>query len=67
MMPKEIWLVDFKTDELDGDDLSRKVRTYEPQLRLYGMALSRIYRRPVNELHLYFLAARRAVEVTRSG
>jgi ATP-dependent exoDNAse (exonuclease V) beta subunit len=43
---KEIWLVDFKTDRVKPDELELKTKLYTPQLRLYGLALSRIYQRP---------------------
>jgi len=61
--PNEIWLVDFKTDQLDSHDLTSKVKAYEPQLRLYAAALSRIYHRPVSESWLYFLTLKQAVSV----
>jgi ATP-dependent helicase/nuclease subunit A len=63
LLPEEIWLVDFKTDQLKPADLPAKVKLYELQLRLYARALSRIYRRPVSEMHLHFLALKRTVEV----
>jgi ATP-dependent helicase/nuclease subunit A len=63
ILPAEIWLVDFKTDAVGPEDLAGKVKNYEPQLRLYSRALSQIYRRPVSESWLYFLALRTAVAV----
>jgi ATP-dependent helicase/nuclease subunit A len=56
LLPQEIWLVDFKTDQFAPADLKEKVRLYEPQLQYYARALSRIYRRPVTEMYLHFLA-----------
>jgi ATP-dependent helicase/nuclease subunit A len=67
LRPDEIWLVDFKTDELREDELDQRIRSYEPQIRLYSMALSRIYRRPVRESYLHFLALRRTVKVGMKG
>jgi ATP-dependent exoDNAse (exonuclease V) beta subunit len=63
MAPSGIWLVDFKTDAVNPNDLAPKLREYEPQLRLYAHALQRIYRQPVTETWLYFLSARQAVRV----
>jgi ATP-dependent helicase/nuclease subunit A len=60
---KEIWLVDFKTDRVKPDELELKTKLYTPQLRLYGLALSRIFQRPVKESWLYFLSAREVVRV----
>jgi ATP-dependent helicase/nuclease subunit A len=67
LLPDEIWLIDFKTDELREDELDQRIRSYEPQIRLYSMALSRIYRRSVRESYLHFLALRRTVKVGMKG
>lgn len=63
VLPDEIWLVDFKTDHLSAKELPDKVRQYEPQLRLYALALGRIYQRPVTESWLHFLNLGRSVRV----
>jgi ATP-dependent helicase/nuclease subunit A len=59
--PKEIWLLDFKTDHLAPGELEAKTKTYEPQLNLYAHALSQIYSRPVTRRWLYFLSSHTAV------
>jgi ATP-dependent helicase/nuclease subunit A len=61
--PEEVWLIDFKSDRIGKDELTGKIRAYAPQLSLYAQALTRIYRRPVSECWLYFLARREAVRV----
>ncbi len=63
LLPKEIWLVDFKTDAMKAHELQDKARIYEPQLKLYARALSEIYRRPVSEAWLYFLSVGEAIEI----
>ena len=63
VQPERILLVDFKSDRFGDDELGGKVQAYAPQLKLYAQALSRIYRRPVSECWLYFIARREAVEV----
>ena len=63
LLPREIWLVDFKTDEVEPGELAAKARHYEPQLKLYAQALSRIYERPVTECWLQFLARQRMIRV----
>jgi ATP-dependent helicase/nuclease subunit A len=63
LMPKEIWLVDFKTDNVSAKELPEKIKTYSPQLRLYARALEKIYSRPVANCWLHFLAARKTVEI----
>lgn len=56
-LPEEIWLLDFKTDAVSAPEMEAKTAEYAPQLKLYAMALSRIYRKPVTERWLHFLAA----------
>jgi ATP-dependent helicase/nuclease subunit A len=63
VLPRELWLIDFKTDAVGSDGVADKVKAYEPQLKLYALALSRIYRRPVSERWLYFLTAQTAARV----
>jgi ATP-dependent helicase/nuclease subunit A len=63
LLPKEIWLVDFKTDEVRAEDLTEKIKFYAPQLKLYASALEKIYGRPIKNRWLHFLPAQRTVEV----
>jgi len=63
LLPKEIWLLDFKTDQVTEAESHEKIRHYAPQLKLYGLGLSRIYRRPVTHRWLHFLALRKTVPV----
>jgi ATP-dependent helicase/nuclease subunit A len=62
ILPDEIWLVDFKTDRIQTADLDAKAALYRPQLRLYGLALERIFRRTVRERWLHFFALGRSVK-----
>jgi ATP-dependent helicase/nuclease subunit A len=63
LMPEEIWLADFKTDEIRQDGLPDKIKAYAPQLKLYAQALEKIYSRPVTERWLHFLSARKTVNL----
>jgi ATP-dependent exoDNAse (exonuclease V) beta subunit len=63
LRPDEIWLVDFKTDEVGQDDFLEKVQAYTPQLKLYAAALEKIFSRRVTLQALHFLAARRTERV----
>jgi ATP-dependent helicase/nuclease subunit A len=63
LLPEEIWLVDFKTDEIRQDGLPDKIKVYAPQLKLYALALEKIYSRPVTERWLHFLTARKTVKI----
>ncbi len=64
LLPQELWLIDFKTDYLDANELPARVKVYEPQLKLYARALSQICQRPVSERWLYFLALQTAVPIS---
>lgn len=61
--PQDIWLVDFKTDQVNARELKARVATYQPQIELYALALSRIYGRPVTESWLHFIGLRLSVAV----
>jgi ATP-dependent helicase/nuclease subunit A len=63
LLPKEIWILDFKTDQLAADELADKTLVYGRQLQLYALALGRIYRRPVTRRWLHFLSSAATVEV----
>ena len=52
--PKEIWILDFKTDAVKESDVEQKVTEYRSQLLLYARALERIYNRPVTKRWLHF-------------
>jgi ATP-dependent helicase/nuclease subunit A len=60
---EEIWLLDFKTDQVNPKNLKARVADYRPQIELYALALSRIYRRPVTESWLHFIVLRQSVAV----
>jgi ATP-dependent helicase/nuclease subunit A len=67
VLPEEIWIVDFKTDQISEAELGARLTEHRPQLALYGQALELIYRRPVRELWLHFLHLRRSVVASRAG
>jgi len=60
---KELTLVDFKTDNVHGDALEERARSYHSQLRLYAMALEGIFNRPVASAVLCFLVSGEQREV----
>jgi len=63
LLPDEIWLVDFKTDDVQSGDLTAKINTYTQQLRLYARALAKINTRPVTNCWLHFLSADKTIPV----
>jgi ATP-dependent helicase/nuclease subunit A len=59
----EIWLLDFKTDDIAKETVETRANDYKPQLRAYGAALGKIYGRKVTRRWLHFLAPGVTVEV----
>ncbi|HMP83665.1 MAG TPA: UvrD-helicase domain-containing protein [Verrucomicrobiota bacterium] len=55
ILPGEIRLLDFKTDDVTEAMIGERTREYTPQLRTYALALGRIYGRPVTRCLLHFL------------
>jgi len=60
-LPREIWLLDFKTDDMETSEIDEKLKLYQPQLALYAKALSRIYNQPVSQSWLHFLSLSQSV------
>jgi len=63
ILEDQLWILDFKTDQIDESGLKSKVDAYRPQVRAYGIALERTYNRPASEIWLHFLALNRSVKV----
>jgi ATP-dependent helicase/nuclease subunit A len=64
LLKNEIWLVDFKTDDVSGQAVNERAEQYRPQLAAYAAALERIYPgRRVTRRCLHFLSARQTVQV----
>lgn len=63
LLPEEIWLLDFKTDEVTKSEVAAKQAHYTPQLQLYALALERIYNARVTHAWLHFLSCGETVSV----
>jgi len=63
ILPEEIWLVDFKTDEVTEAQVASKKAIYEPQLLFYAAALERIYKKPATEVWLHFLSLQKSERI----
>lgn len=59
-----IEILDFKTDQVTRASVGEKAHAYTPQLRLYALALSRLFARPVTGAWLHFLAIDETVPVS---
>jgi ATP-dependent helicase/nuclease subunit A len=55
ILPGEIWLMDFKTDEVASGVVEARAKYYAPQMQAYSAALERIYARKVTQRWLHFL------------
>ena len=64
--PEGIEIADFKTDAVEGAELRRRIDLYKDQLRIYALAIQRIWKRPVCRLWLAFLHPRH-VEPFQAG
>ncbi|MCU0787473.1 MAG: PD-(D/E)XK nuclease family protein, partial [Verrucomicrobia bacterium] len=67
VLEQEIWLLDFKTDDVRGEALNARSKEYEPQVQLYAAALEKIHQKPVRHLWLHFLTAGQTVELPAAG
>ncbi len=65
--PDHLWLADFKTDAVEPAEVEARAAEYAPQVRLYALALHRVFGRPVRGAWLYFLTPRRGVSVPLNG
>ncbi|MCS7089828.1 MAG: UvrD-helicase domain-containing protein [Verrucomicrobiota bacterium] len=63
VLPQELWVLDFKTDQLQSVSIQSGIQRYRIQLCLYAHALETIYRRPVQRRWIHFLAVHQTVEV----
>jgi ATP-dependent helicase/nuclease subunit A len=66
ILPSEIWLLDFKTDQINEPDLEGRLKYYRLQLVLYAEALSKIYQRPVTHRWLHFLALQKTISLSEN-
>lgn len=63
----KICIIDYKTDRVSRDRLAELVKTYEPQVRAYAMAMSRIMQKEVSETILFFLRGSVGVVLDGNG
>lgn len=60
----EDWVVlDFKTDQIDQEELEAKVKQYTPQVRIYSEAIKTLFGKPPKEVILFFLHRMEAVSL----
>jgi len=51
----EIWLLDFKSEQVPLDDIEESANHHSEQLAVYRLALEKIYRKPVTKSWIHFL------------
>jgi ATP-dependent helicase/nuclease subunit A len=65
MIPGErgLTIVDYKTDNVAGEEMKARVETYSRQMRFYARAIEKIARERVAGIQLVFLRPRQIVDV----
>lgn len=61
--PDGITIIDFKTDQVNAQNVLSKAEEYRNQVCVYADALSRIYELPIKETFLYFSRLNRFIPV----
>ena len=51
----EIWVLDYKTDQVDAKDCPEKALSHAPQINLYAFAMQAIYHLPVRHKYVAFV------------
>lgn len=51
----EIWVLDYKTDQVDAKDCPEKALSHAPQINLYAFAMQAIYHLPVRRKYVAFV------------
>ncbi|MBO4714748.1 MAG: PD-(D/E)XK nuclease family protein, partial [Verrucomicrobia bacterium] len=62
----EIWLLDYKSDQITADNIQSKIKSYLPQVRLYTYALESIYKLPVTRCYIVFMRDTNLFDVKNS-
>ncbi|WP_125763875.1 helicase-exonuclease AddAB subunit AddA [Companilactobacillus hulinensis] len=62
-----IILFDYKTDDVNSENINQKIDNYSGQLNLYAQAISVIRHKPVKEKYLYFLKINQAVNLSKNN
>lgn len=58
-----ITVVDFKSDQIQKEDVLCRAETYKEQIQTYARALERIFRQPVKACYLYFISCKELIEI----
>ncbi|HHX28414.1 MAG: helicase-exonuclease AddAB subunit AddA [Bacillota bacterium] len=61
--PDGLVILDFKTDDISGDEVSKRALAYTSQIALYALAAERILGKPVQKASIFFLGPLREVQV----
>ena len=59
----EIWVLDYKTDQVDAKDCPEKALSHAPQINLYAFAMQAIYHLPVRRKYVAFVKPGRIIEL----
>jgi ATP-dependent helicase/nuclease subunit A len=64
LLPDEIWLLDFKTDDITESEADQRAAFHARQLSVYARALEGIYGKKVTRCWLHFFAIERTMDVS---
>lgn len=59
----EIWVLDYKTDQVDAKDCPEKALSHAPQINLYAFAMQAIYHLPVRRKYVAFVKPGSIIEL----
>ncbi len=59
----EIWVLDYKTDQVSAKESPEKALSHAPQINLYAYAMQAIYGLPVRKKYVAFVKPGRIIEL----
>ena len=63
----KFYIIDYKTDYVNSENIKQLIAQYTPQIKTYAMALRRMTGRPVSGTALYFLRAGCTAYIDETG
>ena len=61
--PRGLSIVDYKTDNVGGQEMNERVETYSRQMRFYAQAIKKVAKVPIAAIHLIFLRPRQIITI----
>jgi ATP-dependent helicase/nuclease subunit A len=61
--PQRLTIIDYKTDNVAGQEMNERAETYSRQMRFYAQAIKKVAKTPIAAIHLIFLRPRQIVTI----